>query len=69
MSVSVNSFFDGLNVNSRYYLKLFKSYGIENRFFFNEVDLMLIVQNLPRKRYKSDLVFRRASELLGASYV
>lgn len=69
MYVSVKTFFQDLNVNTRYYIKQFESFGIQNRFFFSEDDLMIIVNNLPRTRYKSALVVKRASDLLEARYV
>lgn len=69
MSVSVKTFFQGLNVNTRYYIKQFESFGIQNRFFFSEDDLMIIVNNLPRTRYKSALVVKRAFDLLEAEDV
>lgn len=67
MQVSVKIFFEGLNVNTRYYIKQFQSLGVDGRFFFSEDDLILIANNLPQNRYKSSLIAKRAYFLLEAS--
>lgn len=64
MQVSVHSFFSGLNVDTRYYTKIFQSIGVNGRFFFSEDDLLIIANNLPQGRYKRALIVKRASDLL-----
>lgn len=66
MRVSVKSFFENLNVSSKYYIKEFQRLGVNGRFFFSEEDLILIKNELSTGRYKSALVAERASDLLEA---
>lgn len=66
MRISVKSFFENLNVDTRYYIKVFQKLGVNGRFFFSEEDLFLIKNELPTGRYKSALVAERASDLLEA---
>lgn len=67
MQVSIKSFFDGLNVNSKYYIKQFQRIGVEGRFFLSDDDLMIIANHLPQNRYKASLIVKRAYDFLGAS--
>jgi hypothetical protein len=64
MKVMCDSFFFGLGVDSRYYLRQFKRLGIQNRFYFDSNDLQIIVSDLPTPRYKSVLVVERAKSFL-----
>ena len=64
MKVMCDSFFVGLRVDSKYYLRQFKSLGIQNRFYFDSNDLQIIVNKLPTPRYKSVLVVERAKSFL-----
>lgn len=67
MRISVKSFFNDLNVNTRYYIKQFQRLGVNDRFFFSDSDLSLIKNELPQGRYKSAMVVERAKSLLEAS--
>ncbi|TDA63580.1 hypothetical protein E0765_07025 [Sulfuricurvum sp. IAE1] len=66
MSVSVDFFFSGLNVDVKHYVVRFKQIGVQDRFFLSRSDLELIVKKLPspRARYKTALVVKRAKDLL-----
>lgn len=65
MEISYKIFFEGLNVDVRYFNSKFKALGVKSSFFYNEFDLKNIVDNLSTARYKSVLVVERASSLLG----
>ncbi|MEW5832912.1 MAG: hypothetical protein AB1763_08745 [Campylobacterota bacterium] len=66
MSVSVDFFFSGLNVDVKHFVRRFKAIGVQDRFFLSRSDLELIVNQLPssRARYKTALVVKRAKDLL-----
>lgn len=64
MRIYVNDFFDGLNVNRRYFIDQFKKIGVVSRFIYTMDDLMIIKNNLPILRFKSALVVERAVKLL-----
>jgi hypothetical protein len=63
MQISSKDFFNGLNVDFRYYTKVFSNIGVKSTFFFDEDDLNLI-QSLPISRYKSAKVVNRAKSFL-----
>ena len=69
MEISFFAFFDGLSVDSRYYLKQFKRIGVVNRFFLSDSDLRLIISSLPVTRYKSAMVVKRAFDVLAVHNV
>lgn len=69
MRISVIDFFDGLNVNSRYYLKKFKNIGVQSSFIFIDDDLERIRDHYPITRYRSAKVVERATQILEGSYV
>jgi len=64
MRISCRMFFDGLSVDSRHFNLKFKEFGVKSAFFYDELDLRNIADNLPVTRYKSALVVERALKLL-----
>lgn len=66
MRYSARSFFEGLNVDSKHFLKQFKIIGVQSRFFFTSDDLKAIKEKLPVTRYKSAKIVERANNLLEA---
>lgn len=64
MRVKCDSLFDGLRVDTNYYIRQFKKLGVQNRFFLDRDDLEKIVNQLPTKRYKSAMIVERAKSLL-----
>lgn len=67
MQVSSKEFFKSLNVDFRYYSKVFSNIGVKSVFFYDLDDLKLIVNSFPITRYKSAIVVNRAKSLLEAS--
>ncbi|MCX6062089.1 MAG: hypothetical protein NT103_07575 [Campylobacterales bacterium] len=67
MQVSAKEFFKILNVDFRYYSKVFSNIGVKSVFFYDLDDLNLIVDTLPVTRYKSAIVVNRAKSYLEAS--
>lgn len=64
MKVKCDSLFEGLRVDSNYYIRQFKKLGVQNRFFLDRYDLEKIVNQLPTKRYKSAMIVERAKSVL-----
>jgi hypothetical protein len=66
MLVTSKDFFDGLRVDSKYYLKVFINNGVKSRFIFDSDDLTIISSCTAFvKSYKSSLIAIRAKSLLG----
>lgn len=67
MQISSKEFFKSLNVDFRYYSKVFTNIGVKSVFFYDLDDLILISDSLPITRYKSAIVVNRAKFFLEAS--
>ena len=65
MQVCSRVFFSSLSVDARYYTKVFLSFGVKSSFIFDKDDLQLIINNVRKDRYKSVMVVKRATDLLG----
>lgn len=66
MKVYSKIFFKDLNVNTRYFIKVFINHGVKSPFCFDYDDLIKI-SNIPDSRYKSRMVIERAKSLLEVS--